>query len=187
MTHDEYSERGTTSLLKDMIANQHSLYEDLQAVVEKLNYLENRIEMVLTEVGKSEVSDSTPLPKSVTPAEADSVDPEATDESRESFGVIDLSGGEINDAVDGNNEDVGAEQTESVEVSGARLEPDDLYDAAEATVIENGKATQSLLQQELKIDAIRAKHLMVLLEAEGVVGPHRPGKSRQVKILMMKE
>lgn len=53
---------------------------------------------------------------------------------------------------------------------------------AKAIVVKERKATQSLLQQKMKISRDKAVKLLDALEARGVVGPKRGTKAREVKI-----
>jgi DNA segregation ATPase FtsK/SpoIIIE, S-DNA-T family len=57
---------------------------------------------------------------------------------------------------------------------------DELYEEAESTVIEMGKASASLLQRRLRIGYSRAARLLDLLEENGVVGPADGAKPREV-------
>lgn len=60
------------------------------------------------------------------------------------------------------------------------LTSDELYAAAEAAVIEAGKATTSYLQRRLGIGYSRAAMLMDMLFAKGVIGPADGSKPRKV-------
>ncbi|MBD3267422.1 hypothetical protein GF373_12205, partial [bacterium] len=59
-------------------------------------------------------------------------------------------------------------------------ERDELYDEALQVVLENDAASTSLLQRRLKIGYGRAARLLDLMEDNGVVGPPRGSKPRQV-------
>jgi S-DNA-T family DNA segregation ATPase FtsK/SpoIIIE len=59
-------------------------------------------------------------------------------------------------------------------------EPDDMYEDARITVIENNKASTSLLQRKLGIGYSRAAKIMDLLEKKGVIGPANGSKPREI-------
>ncbi|MCX6088935.1 MAG: FtsK/SpoIIIE domain-containing protein, partial [Candidatus Atribacteria bacterium] len=66
------------------------------------------------------------------------------------------------------------ETTESVE------EDEELYREAVSVVIENSKASTSLLQRRLRIGFNRAARLIERMEKEGLVGPYEGSKPRKV-------
>ncbi|MGC9328501.1 MAG: DNA translocase FtsK 4TM domain-containing protein, partial [Candidatus Hinthialibacter sp.] len=57
---------------------------------------------------------------------------------------------------------------------------DDLYDEAVQCVLENDAASTSLLQRRLKIGYGRAARLLDLMEENGIVGPPRGSKPREI-------
>lgn len=57
---------------------------------------------------------------------------------------------------------------------------DDLFEEAQATVREAGKASTSFLQRKLRIGYSRAARLMDLLEEKGVIGPADGARPREV-------
>lgn len=59
---------------------------------------------------------------------------------------------------------------------------DDIYPEARRLVIESKKASASLLQRRLRIGYARAARLLDVLEAQGVIGPARGSKAREVLI-----
>ncbi|MCL5795645.1 MAG: DNA translocase FtsK [Patescibacteria group bacterium] len=59
---------------------------------------------------------------------------------------------------------------------------DDLYEDAKALVIQNGKASASLLQRRMRIGYARAARLLDLLEEEGIIGPAEGAKPRDVLV-----
>ncbi|HHU59424.1 TPA: DNA translocase FtsK [bacterium] len=59
---------------------------------------------------------------------------------------------------------------------------DNLYDAARKFVIKEQRASTSLLQRQFKLGYARAGRIIDKLEKEGVVGPQRGSKSREVLI-----
>lgn len=59
-------------------------------------------------------------------------------------------------------------------------EPDDSYEEARAIVLENNKASTSLLQRKLGIGYSRAARLMDMLEQKGVIGPSNGSKAREI-------
>jgi len=61
-------------------------------------------------------------------------------------------------------------------------EDDELYHDAYKTVLQNQKASASLLQRRLKVGYARAARLLDLLEENGVVGPVNGAKPREIYI-----
>jgi S-DNA-T family DNA segregation ATPase FtsK/SpoIIIE len=59
---------------------------------------------------------------------------------------------------------------------------DDLYEDAKALVIQNGKASASLLQRRMRIGYARAARILDLLEDEGVIGPAEGAKPRDILV-----
>jgi len=59
---------------------------------------------------------------------------------------------------------------------------DELYEKALAIVLENRKASASLLQRRLKIGYARAARLLDLMEENGVIGPVNGAKSREIYV-----
>jgi len=59
---------------------------------------------------------------------------------------------------------------------------DDLYEEAKEAVIEMGKASTSYIQRVLGVGYSRAAQLMDSLEANGVIGPAKGSKPREVII-----
>lgn len=73
----------------------------------------------------------------------------------------------------------GAEEEENEEEMGSH---DRLYEEAKELVLRRGIASTSLLQRRLSIGYNRAARIMDELEREGVVGPARGSKARQIII-----
>ncbi len=61
-------------------------------------------------------------------------------------------------------------------------EGDPLYEEAKETIINDGKASASLLQRRLRIGYARAARLLDILEANGVIGPAEGSKAREIMI-----
>jgi S-DNA-T family DNA segregation ATPase FtsK/SpoIIIE len=61
-------------------------------------------------------------------------------------------------------------------------EDDDMMKDAVAVVIQNGKASTSLLQRKLRIGYGRASRLIDIMEEQGIVGPADGAKPRQVLV-----
>jgi len=59
-------------------------------------------------------------------------------------------------------------------------EDDELYDKAKKIIIRNQKASASFLQRRMRVGYARAARLIDALEKEGVVGPSRGSKPREV-------
>ena len=57
---------------------------------------------------------------------------------------------------------------------------DPLYEEAKKTVLESKRASASLLQRRLRIGYARAARLLDMLEEEGIVGPARGAKPREI-------
>lgn len=64
--------------------------------------------------------------------------------------------------------------------TGGGMIDDELYEEAEMTVMEMGKASASLLQRRLRIGYSRAARLLDMLEENGVVGPADGARPRDV-------
>lgn len=79
----------------------------------------------------------------------------------------------------GEDNDDGKSSTVSVK-AGDKL--DDMYDAAVQVVIEAGQASASLLQRRLGIGFNRGARLIEQMEREGVIGPPRGQKPREVLV-----
>ncbi|XOB40321.1 MAG: DNA translocase FtsK [Candidatus Nealsonbacteria bacterium] len=60
---------------------------------------------------------------------------------------------------------------------------DSLYEEAKRVVIQNKRASASLLQRKLRVGYARAARLIDTLEGEGIVGPSQGAKPRKVYIL----
>lgn len=56
-----------------------------------------------------------------------------------------------------------------------------LYAKAKELVIQENNAAISFLQKKLWIDFMRAKKLLAMMEAEGIVGPSAGGELRKVR------
>ncbi len=65
---------------------------------------------------------------------------------------------------------------------GEASEEDDLYNEAVQIVLENDSASTSLLQRRMKIGYGRAARLLDLMEENGIVGPPRGSKPREIVI-----
>ena len=59
---------------------------------------------------------------------------------------------------------------------------DPLYEEAKKVIIQNRRASASLLQRKLRIGYARAARLIDILEEKGLVGPGRGAKPREVYI-----
>lgn len=60
---------------------------------------------------------------------------------------------------------------------------DDMYEDAVKVVVDNGKASASLLQRRLRVGYARAARLLDILESNGVIGPPDGAKPRDVLIM----
>ena len=65
---------------------------------------------------------------------------------------------------------------------GAEQEKDELFDDAVRVVMETGVASASTLQRRLRLGYTRAARIVDQMEAEGIVGPHRGSKPRDILV-----
>ena len=61
-------------------------------------------------------------------------------------------------------------------------EKDELFDEAVRVVLETGVASSSTLQRRLRLGYTRAARIVDQMEAEGIVGPHRGSKPREILV-----
>lgn len=66
--------------------------------------------------------------------------------------------------------------------SGSGSDEDDLYEEAVEVIVQNKKASASLLQRKLKIGYARAARLLDILEENGIVGPVNGAKPREIYV-----
>lgn len=59
---------------------------------------------------------------------------------------------------------------------------DKLYDDAVKVVLETQQASASMLQRRLRVGYTRAARLIDMMEEEGIVGPHRGSKAREILV-----
>jgi S-DNA-T family DNA segregation ATPase FtsK/SpoIIIE len=71
-------------------------------------------------------------------------------------------------------------EEESKQAAGAVQVKDALYDEAVRVVVETGQASVSLLQRRMRLGYGRAARILDMMEEEGVVGPIRGAKPREV-------
>ena len=69
----------------------------------------------------------------------------------------------------------------------AGVDEDELYKDAYECIVQNQKASASLLQRRLKVGYARAARLLDLLEENGVVGPVNGAKPREIYIAQTNE
>ena len=74
------------------------------------------------------------------------------------------------------------EEKEETYIGGISSDDDELYEQAKRIVLDTKIASISMLQRRLKIGFNRAARLIERMEEEGIVGPYREGKPRQVII-----
>ncbi len=65
---------------------------------------------------------------------------------------------------------------------GRDLGRDELFDEAARIVLETGQASASILQRRLRVGYTRAARLVDMMEQEGIVGPFRGSKAREILI-----
>ena len=74
------------------------------------------------------------------------------------------------------------EVSEGVGPNENSFQDDPLYDEAKRVIIENKRASSSLLQRKLRVGYARAARLIDMLEDQGIVGPSRGSKPREIYI-----
>ena len=82
------------------------------------------------------------------------------------------------DSIDSDNKSTGTTDTS---------DDDPLYNDIVKFVIENQKASASLLQRRFKLGYNRAARIIDLLEERGVIGPARGSKPREVLVKLESE
>ena len=75
----------------------------------------------------------------------------------------------------------------SIKEKEAKEENNDIYEEAKRYVIENKKASASLLQRKFKISYNKASEIIDKLESNGIIGPSNGSKSREVLVEEIKE
>ncbi len=65
---------------------------------------------------------------------------------------------------------------------GRDLGRDELFDEAARIVLETGQASASILQRRLRVGYTRAARLVDMMEQEGIVGPFRGSKAREILV-----
>ena len=65
---------------------------------------------------------------------------------------------------------------------GGILEKDELYDTAARVIIETGQASVSILQRRLRLGYTRAARIIDMMQEEGLVGPYRGSKPREILV-----
>ncbi len=65
---------------------------------------------------------------------------------------------------------------------GPVMEKDELFDTASRLIIETGQASVSILQRRLRLGYTRAARLIDMMQEEGLVGPYRGSKPREILV-----
>lgn len=73
-------------------------------------------------------------------------------------------------------------QQQEKSILGGVSEKDELYDIATKLIIESGQASVSILQRRLRLGYTRAARLIDMMQEEGIVGPYRGSKPREILI-----
>lgn len=73
------------------------------------------------------------------------------------------------------------QQQEQIQLGGSG-EKDELYDTAAKLIIETGQASVSILQRRLRLGYTRAARLIDMMQDEGLVGPYRGSKPREILV-----
>ncbi|MCK4401609.1 hypothetical protein KAW08_04835 [bacterium] len=74
------------------------------------------------------------------------------------------------------------EEPKTEEAGGEEWEKDDLFEDAVKLVLDTRQASSSVLQRRLRIGYARAARLIDMMEAEGIVGPLKGSKGREILI-----
>ncbi|MBI5363015.1 MAG: DNA translocase FtsK 4TM domain-containing protein [Planctomycetes bacterium] len=75
-------------------------------------------------------------------------------------------------------------QRQPGEQSGSVPEEDDLYDQAVRVVLKSKRGSASLLQRALGVGYTRASRLIDIMSEQGVLGPHKGSKSRELMMTL---
>ncbi|MBI3252000.1 MAG: DNA translocase FtsK, partial [Candidatus Omnitrophica bacterium] len=59
---------------------------------------------------------------------------------------------------------------------------DEIYDEAKRVVLEGGQASVSMVQRRLGVGYTRAARLIDMMEEDGIVGPYRGAKPREILV-----
>ena len=59
---------------------------------------------------------------------------------------------------------------------------DEVYEEAKRVILETGQASVSMVQRRLGLGYTRAARLIDMMEEEGVVGPYRGAKPREILV-----
>jgi S-DNA-T family DNA segregation ATPase FtsK/SpoIIIE len=65
---------------------------------------------------------------------------------------------------------------------GKRFEKDELFDEAVKVLLQTKQASVSMLQRRLGVGYTRAARLIDMMEEEGIVGPYRGSKPREILV-----
>ncbi|MFO1008747.1 MAG: DNA translocase FtsK 4TM domain-containing protein [Planctomycetota bacterium] len=75
-------------------------------------------------------------------------------------------------------------QRQPGEQSGSMPEEDDLYDQAVRVILKSKRGSASLLQRALGVGYTRASRLIDIMSEQGVLGPHKGSKSRELMMTL---
>jgi len=73
-------------------------------------------------------------------------------------------------------------QKQTSSSSGVSQEKDELYDESVRVIIETGQASVSILQRRMRLGYTRAARLIDMMEQQGIVGPYRGSKARELLV-----
>ena len=59
---------------------------------------------------------------------------------------------------------------------------DEIYEEAKRVILETGQASVSMVQRRLGVGYTRAARLIDMMEEEGIVGPYRGAKPREILV-----
>lgn len=79
-------------------------------------------------------------------------------------------------------DEIETEENNSIAPDAEEVITDELYREAIKILLTTGKASTSYLQRRLKIGYVRAGRLMDMMEADGIVGPARGSKPREILV-----
>ncbi|WP_209124383.1 DNA translocase FtsK [Alkalihalobacillus sp. BA299] len=111
----------------------------------------------------------------------ETTNPEENNQDKESKNEVKRESNKenVNDLTENSSQEQNNYQTS---VSSSVNNLDDLYNESVQLVIENGKASINMLQKELKISFQEGSTIMERMEQDGIVGPRREGKYREILV-----
>ncbi|MDP8266025.1 MAG: DNA translocase FtsK [Candidatus Aceula meridiana] len=78
--------------------------------------------------------------------------------------------------------DEGIIKKQTSSAAGVSQQKDELYDESVRVIVETGQASVSILQRRMRLGYTRAARLVDMMEQEGIVGPYRGSKARELLV-----